>query len=109
AGFAYDDSREAPAPSGPMALLVDELSGPEGRCPGATGDERVGLLRAWAAVESWAAGGKLGMVREIMRAEAPPSPGSDHGDLPETWSRSLRYELSAALACSPQSAGATPR
>jgi hypothetical protein len=104
AGFAYDDSREAPAPSGPMALLVDELSGPDRRCPGATGDERVGLLRAWAAVESWAAGGKLGMVREIMRGEAPPSPGSDHGDLPETWSRSLRYELSGALACSTQSA-----
>ena len=104
AQFAWDDSREGPAPSGRMALLVDELSGPGRRCPGATGDERVGLLRAWAAVESWAAGGKLGMVREIMRAEAPPSPGSDHGDLPETWSRSLRYELSGALACSTQSA-----
>ncbi len=104
AQFAWDDSREGPAPSGRMALLVDELSGPRRRCPGATGDERVGLLRAWAAVESWAAGGKLGMVREIMRAEAPPSPGSDHGDLPETWSRSLRYELSGALACSTQSA-----
>jgi len=104
AQFAYDDSREGPAPSGRMALMVDELSGPERRCPGATGDERVGLLRAWAAIESWAAGGKLGMVREIMRGEAPPSPGSDHGDLPETWSRSLRYELSGALACSTQSA-----
>ena len=36
AEFAYDDSRDAPAPSGPMALLVDELSGPGRRCPGAT-------------------------------------------------------------------------
>ena len=61
AGFAWDDSREAPAPSGPMALLVDELLGPGGRCPGATGDELVGLLRAWAAIESWAAAAKLGV------------------------------------------------
>ena len=29
ARFAWDDSRDAPAPSGRMALLVDELSGPE--------------------------------------------------------------------------------
>ena len=90
-----------------MALLVDELSGPERRCPGADGDELVGLLRAWAAIESWAAGAKLGVIREIMRREAPPSPGADHGDLPEAWSQSLRYELAGALACSTQSAETT--
>ncbi|HEX4832398.1 MAG TPA: DUF222 domain-containing protein, partial [Trebonia sp.] len=107
AQFAWDDSSEGPAPSGPMALMVDELSGPQRRCPGATGDELVGLLRAWAAVESWAAGAKLGLIREMMRREGPPSPGSDHGDLPEDWSRSLRYELAGALACSTQSAEST--
>jgi Domain of unknown function (DUF222) len=104
AAFARDDSRDAPTPSGALALLVDELSGPERRCPGATGDEKIGLLRAFAAIESWAASGKLGVIRDIMRDEGPPSPGSDHGDLPETWSRSLRYELSGALDCSTQSA-----
>ena len=101
---APDDSWEPPAPSGRLALLLDELSGPDRRCPGATADERIGMMQSWAAIESWAAGGKLGVVREVMRAEAPPSPGSDHGDLPETWSRSLRYELAGALACSTQSA-----
>ena len=105
--FAWDDSREVPKPSGPMALLVDELCGTQRRCPGADGDELVGLLRAWAAVESWAAAAKLGVIREIMRREAPPSPGADHGDLPEMWSASLRYELSGALACSTQSAETT--
>jgi hypothetical protein len=104
AGFAWDESQAGPAPSGRMALLVDELSGPGRRCPGADGDELVGLLRGWAAIESWAAGGRLGVVREIMRREGPPSPGADHGGLPEVWSRSLRYELSGALACSTQSA-----
>src|SRR5580693_2731942 len=104
AAFARDDSGDAPTPSGALALLVDELSGPERRCPGATGDEKIGLLRAFTAIESWAASGKLGVIRDIMRDEGTPSPGSDHGDLPETWSRSLRYELSGALACSTQSA-----
>ena len=104
AGFARDDAREAPAPSGPLALLVDELSGPGRRCPGADDDELAGLLQAWAAVESWASAAKLGVIREMMRRDGPPSPGSDHGDLPETWSASLRYELAGALACSTQSA-----
>jgi hypothetical protein len=107
AQFAWDDSREGPAPSGRMALIVDKLSGTERRCPGATDDELVGLLRAWAAIESWAAGAKLGVIREVMRREAPPSPGADHGDLPEVWSQSLRYELAGALACSTQSAETT--
>ena len=107
AAFAYDDSRDGPAPSGPVALLADELSGPGRRCPGATADELAGLLRAWAAVESWAAAAKLGVIREIMRREAPPSPGAGHRDLPEVWSASLRYELAGALACSTQSAETT--
>ena len=107
AEFARDDSRDAPAPSGRLALLVDELSGQERRCPGATDDELIGLLRAWAAIESWAAGAKLGVIREMMRRDGPPSPGSDHGDLPEIWSQSLRYELANALACSTQSAEGT--
>src|ERR1700683_3866984 len=67
AGFARDDAREAPAPSGPLALLVDELSGPERRCPGADDDELARLLQAWAAVESWASAAQLGVIREMMR------------------------------------------
>jgi hypothetical protein len=105
--FAEGDSRPAPVPSGWLALLADELSGPDRRCPGATDDELIGLLRTWAAIESWAAGAKLGVIREVMRREAPPSPGADHGDLPEVWSASLRYELAGALACSTQSAEVT--
>jgi Domain of unknown function (DUF222) len=104
AAFAQDSPRGAPAPCGALALLIDQLAGPQRRCPGATADEKIGLLRAFAAIESWSAAGKLGLIRQIIRDEGPPSPGSDHGDLPETWSRSLRYELAGALACSTQSA-----
>src|SRR3984885_10318409 len=85
AGFARvarDDSPAAPTPSAGRALLADEVSGPERRCPGADDGELIGLLRAWAAIESWASAAKLGVIREMMRRESPPSPGSDHGDLP---------------------------
>ncbi len=105
--FAGDGSQAAPVPSGRLALLADELSGPGRRCPGATDNELIGLLRTWAALESWAAGAKLGVIRELMRGDGAPSPGSGHGDLPEAWSPSLRYELAVALACSTQSAETT--
>jgi hypothetical protein len=87
--------------------LADELSGSQHRCPGATDNELVGLVRSWAAIESWAASAKLGVVRELIRRDGVPSPGAGHGDLPESWSQSLRYELSQALACSTQSAETT--
>src|ERR1700756_1021288 len=84
--FAGDGSQAGPVPSGRLALLVDDLSGTEQRCPGATGNELIGLLRTWAALESWAAGVRLGVLRDLTRRDGPVSPGSGHGDLPETWS-----------------------
>ena len=105
--FAGDGLDGSPAPSGALALLADELSGPGRRCPGATGNELAGLLRAWAAVESWAAGAKLGVIAELIRRDDPPPGASRHGDLPDAWSPSLRHELAAALSCSAQSAETT--
>jgi hypothetical protein len=90
-----------------LALLADELSGPERRCPGATAGELAGLLQTWAAVESWAGAAKLGLIREMMRSEGVPAPGAGHGDLPESWTPELRHEVSLALACSLQSADTT--
>ena len=107
AEFAGDGSQGAPVPSGRLALLVDELSGPERRCPGATDNELILLLRTWAAIESWASGAKLGVTRELIRREGAPLHGGQHGDLPDEWSQSLRYELAGALACSTQSAETT--
>ena len=113
ARFASDGGRDAPVPPVPpvpsvrLAVLADEVSGPERRCPGATSDELVGLLRAWAAIESWAARAKLGVIAELIRREDVPRNGGYHGDLPDEWSPSLRHELAAALACSTQSAETT--
>jgi hypothetical protein len=105
--FAGDGLDGSPAPSGALALLADELSGPGRRCPGATGNELAGLLRAWAAVESWAAGAKLGVIAELIRRDDPPPGAGRHGDLPDAWSPSLRHELAAALFCPAQSAETT--
>jgi hypothetical protein len=105
--FAGDGLDGSPAPSGALALLADELSGPGQRCPGATGNELAGLLRAWAAVESWAAGAKLGVIAELIRRDDTPPGAGRHGDLPDAWSPSLRHELAAALSCSAQSAETT--
>jgi len=105
--FASDQSRDALLASARLALLADELSGPDRRGPGATDDELVGLLRAWAAIESWAAGAKLGVIAELIRRDDAPRGGGCHGDLPDEWSPSLRHELAAALACSTQSAETT--
>ena len=107
AGFASDGGRDSLVPSGRLALAADETSGPERRCPGATDDELAGLLRAWAAIESWASGAKLAVIAEMIRRDDAPRRGGYHGDLPDEWSASLRHELATALACSVQSAEAT--
>jgi hypothetical protein len=106
AWFASDGGgQDALIPSGLLALATDEVSGPRRRCPGATADELTGLLRMWAAVESWAAAGKLGVIAEMIRRDDQPrKDGGRHGDLPDEWSPSLRHELALALACSAQSA-----
>jgi hypothetical protein len=48
AGFARGGGQDPPVPSGRLALLADELSGPGRRCPGAADDELIGLLRTRA-------------------------------------------------------------
>src|SRR6202012_4870457 len=83
--FAGDGLDRGPAPSGPLALLADELSGPGRGWPGAGGNELAGLLRAWAAVESWAAGAKLAVIAELVRRDDTPPGTGYHGDLPDNW------------------------
>ena len=95
-------------PSAALAAAVEAASGPEWRCPGATDDELAGMLRRWAALESWAAAGRLGVIREMIRRESPSLlSGGRHGDLPDDWGESLGHELALALGLSVQSADAT--
>ncbi len=58
-----------------------------------------GLLRQWQALESWAAAGKLGVLRALIRDDDQPLPGGGyHGDLPEGWTRSLTHQVALALS-----------
>ena len=87
-------------PPGPdLAAAAAALSGPDWRCTGATDEELVGLLGRWAAVESWAAAGKLGVARELIRRRGLPGGGA-HGDLPDLWEDDLSHEIAPALAIS---------
>src|SRR5579859_2082817 len=103
-GFRDGGEWDSCPPSASLAAATAAAAGPEWRCPGATDDQLVGLLRRRAALESWAAAGRLGVIREMMRREDTPwLPGNRHGDLPDAWSESLEYEVAAALAVSVQS------
>ena len=86
-------------PSAALADALEAASGPEWRCPGATRDEMMGLLGRWQAVESWAAAGKLGVLRALIRDDDEPLPGGGyHGDLPDGWTKSLTHEVALALS-----------
>ncbi len=101
AGFARDEEWDACPPSAVLAAALEGASGRDWRCPGATRDEMAGLLRRWAALEAWAAAGRLGVLRALIRDDDQPLPGGGHhGDLPDGWSKSLTYEVAAALAVS---------
>jgi hypothetical protein len=66
----------------------------------------VGIVRQWAAIESWAAAGMLAALRAMMRED---SEGTRllrrRNDLPDGWNDSLNYEIAGALAMAPVSAG----
>jgi hypothetical protein len=108
AAFAQGVSWDTRPPDAELAAALEELSGTDWRCDGATDDELIGLLGRWQAMESWAAAGKLGVVRELIRRRARPGIRGQampvHGDLPDAWEEGLGHEISAGLGVSLRSA-----
>src|SRR5262249_1533422 len=95
----------APGATGPpgrgLATDIAELAGPDWRGRDATDDELIGLVGRWQAVESWAAAGKLGVVRELIRRRAVFTPGTvTAGGLPEVWDEGTEHEVAAELGMS---------
>jgi Domain of unknown function (DUF222) len=98
-GFANGGRWDSCPPSAALAVALEAASGPEWRCPGGAPDELLGLLRQWQALESWAAAGKLGVLRALIRDDDQPLPGGGYrGDLPEGWTKSLTHEVALALS-----------
>src|ERR1700749_1926958 len=106
AGFGHGGTWAGEPPSAALTVALEAAAGPEGLYDGADTDALVGIARQWAAIESWAAAGKLGALRAVMREDGegtPPLRGC--GALPGGWDDSLNYEVAGALAMGPVSAG----
>jgi hypothetical protein len=106
AGFGHGGPWADAVPSAALAAALEHAAGPAGLYDGAETDALVGIARQWAAVESWAAAGKLATLRAMTREDADGTPRPRRRpDLPDGWDDSLTYEISGALAMGPVSAG----
>jgi Domain of unknown function (DUF222) len=110
AGFASGGTWDTRLPGADLAAALATAAGNEWRCRGASGEQLIGVLGRLAALESWAAAGKLGVIRALLRDDDPGFlSGSRHGDLPDVWDDSLTSEIALALAASVPSADKTMR
>jgi len=106
ARFEHDGAWAGSAPSAALAAALESAAGPGDRYAGAETDALVGITKQWAALESWAAAGKLAALRAMMREDGEGRPLlRRRSDLPDGWDDNLTYEISAALAMGPVSAG----
>jgi len=95
-------------PNAWQVVVLNDLSGAEGRCAGATDDEVFGVLGQWGVAGSWLEGRKLAVVRELIRRrpdprDAGPPPGSGvaaGSGLPWSWDDRLAREVSLRLGLS---------
>src|SRR5690348_3139858 len=106
AGFEHGGAWAEAVPPAALAAALEAAAGPESRYEGADTGALVGIVRQWAAIESWAAAGLLAALRAMTREDGEGSPLlRRRGDLPDGWNDSLNYEIAAALAMGPASAG----
>jgi hypothetical protein len=106
AAFEHGGAWDTAAPSAQLVGALAAAAGPRGRYEGAEAGAMVGIVRQWTAIESWAAAETLGALRAMMREDGEGRPLlRRRNDLPDGWSDSLNYEIAAALAMGPVSAG----
>ena len=84
-GFAAGGVWDKHPPGPELAAAVARAAGPDWRCASATGEEMVGLLRAMAALQSWAGAGMLGMVRALVRDDDQAFLGRPAARGPARW------------------------
>jgi hypothetical protein len=89
-------------PNAWQVMILNDLSGADGRCAGATDDEVFGVLGQWGAAGSWLEGRKLAVVRELIRRrphERNAGMATESG-LPWDWDDRLAREISLQLGIS---------
>src|ERR1700730_11648617 len=74
AGFAHGGKWEAVPPSAVLAATLEAAAGPEALYEGADTDALVGIVKQWAAIESWAAAGMLAALRAMMLEDGDGQP-----------------------------------
>jgi len=95
-------------PSAWQVVVLNDLSGADGRCRGATDDEVFGVLGQWAVAAAWLEGRKLAVVRELIRRHpdergsgtAAESGAATGSGLPWSWDDRLAREVSLRLGLS---------
>ncbi|MCW2936452.1 MAG: hypothetical protein JWM19_7414, partial [Actinomycetia bacterium] len=65
--FAQRGPGDRATPNAWQVMVLNDLSGLDGRCAGATDDEVFGVLGQWGVAGSWLEGRKLAVVRELIR------------------------------------------
>jgi hypothetical protein len=107
-GFASGGPLDTAPPDLAVAEFADEVTGPEGRCAGATDDELIGVMQAWQRLESRAASRRLAVIAELIRRRPAPGCGpTEPGGMPQAWGKFCGDELAAATATSGQAAEKT--
>jgi hypothetical protein len=71
-GFAKGEEWDICSPSAALAAALEASAGLQWRCVGASRDELLALLRQYQAMEPWAAAGKLGLLRALIRTTTSP-------------------------------------
>jgi len=106
AAFEHGGAWDAAAPSAGLAAALEAAAGPESRYEGAEAGSLVGIVRQWAAVESWAGAEILAALRAMMREDGAGRPLlRRRQELPDGWDDNLNYQIASALAMGPVSAG----
>ncbi len=100
-GFATGGPLDQALPSAALTRALDQASGPDRGCGGASDDEAFGMLDRWEATEAWCAAAKLGVIRTLIRRRAQPGFGpAQPGGLPGAWQDGLLQEVSNQLGIS---------
>ena len=99
--FAQGGPGDRAKPNAWQVMVLNDLSGADGRCAGASDDEVFGVLGQWGVAASWLEGRKLAVVRELIRRRPDERNGAvTESGLPWEWDKRLAREVSLQLGVS---------